>query len=295
MKVSVVTTTYNQEKYIEQALRSALDQQASFDYEVLVGEDCSTDGTRDVLRRLEAEFPPPRLKVVYNERNLGLFTNYRNVFARCTGEYMAFLEGDDYWIGADKLQKQVDYLDAHPDAAACFHDTLVFQEVGGQQELFRKGLSKERYDELDVLEDLFLHSSSLVTRTRIVHQLGVRSTEKILGDWPFFMFLAKFGYFGRVEGVMSAHRKHATGIWNQTRTQDRIRDMVDFFDWANELYDHRHDRFIQAMKKHWRIHFLAEAKILELAAKLQEAARLLADKDHGSNAPAHPTPPAAGR
>ena len=280
MKLSVIMATYNHEKYIEQAIRSVIAQQTNFPFELLIGEDCSTDRTRDVIDRLAREFPD-RLKPEFNSPNLGLFANYRRLFARATGEYMAFLEGDDYWIGTEKLQRQVDFLDGHPECVGCFHDTRVFQDDGsGPEELFRPNLKKEFFDELDVFDDLFLHSSALVARTQVVRQIPDRETEKVLGDWPFFMFLLKFGRFGRITGsgdgagaVWSAHRKHAAGVWNRTQTEQRIKDLMDIFDWANELYGRKHDRFIRAMKKHWTIHLRAEAKILELQQQLADARR----------------------
>ena len=270
MKLSVVTTTYNHEKYVEQCLRSSLTQDTDFDYEVLVGDDCSTDGTREVLRRLETEFPN-RLKVTYNGANLGLFGNYKNLLARCSGQYLAFLEGDDYWIGTDKLRRQVAHLDDHPDAAACFPDTIVFQDDGSGEALFRRGPAKERYDVLDMLEDLLLHSSSLVVRRDALRGLFDHGHGRVLGDWPLFIYIARSGYLDRIDGVMSAHRKHPKGIWNRANAQERVRDVMHIFDLANAVLEGKHDRFIQAMKRHWQIHLMAEDRIHQLERELAAA------------------------
>jgi glycosyltransferase involved in cell wall biosynthesis len=259
---------------------------------VLVGEDCSTDATRDVLGRLEKEFPQ-RLQVAYNETNVGLFENYRRLLARCTGEYVAFLEGDDYWIGTDKLRKQVNYLDTHPDAAACFHDTLVFQDDGSGEELFQRGARKEKYDVLDMLEDLLLHSSSLVTRRSAIqgifdHRGG--GGGGVIGDWPLFIYIAKSGYLGRIDGVMSAHRKHPLGVWNRASAHERVQDVMKIFDLANALFEGRHDRFIQAMKRHWQMHLMAEDRIHRLERQL--AAALVQSGQQDSNR--RPPDPKAG-
>src|SRR4051794_24115327 len=114
MKLSVLIATYNQKQYIAQAVRSALMQQTNFDFEVVVADDCSSDGTDVILRELMAE-NPGRLRVLFNEKNLGIHGNYRNAWFQCKGQYVALLEGDDYWTAAHKLQRQVDFLDAHPD------------------------------------------------------------------------------------------------------------------------------------------------------------------------------------
>jgi len=105
----------------------------------------------------------------------------------------------------------------------------------------------------------------------VVRKTPTRDTEKVIGDWPFFMFLAKYGHFGRIDGVMSAHRKHAAGVWNRATADQRIKDLMDIYDWANELYERKHDRFIRAMKKHWTYHLRAEAKIMELQQQLADA------------------------
>src|SRR6476646_9455354 len=107
MKLSVLICAYNQEPYIEQAVRSALAQRANFDFEIVIGEDHSRDATPDILRRL-AEEHPNRIRLTINDKNLGMHGNYRATYDRCRGAYIALLEGDDYWIDPLKLQKQVD-------------------------------------------------------------------------------------------------------------------------------------------------------------------------------------------
>src|SRR6476659_1088354 len=111
VKVSVLIVTYNHEKFIETAVRSALAQEADFEFEIVIGEDCSKDGTAAVVKKLAAEFPD-RIRAVCNEKNLGLHQNYRQSYFRCRGQYIALLEGDDIWTDKRKLQKQVAYLDA---------------------------------------------------------------------------------------------------------------------------------------------------------------------------------------
>lgn len=125
--VSIVVTTYNHERYIEECLRSILVQRVSFPYEVLVGEDCSTDGTADVLRRLRPEFPPC-FKFFLREQNMGPVRNGEDLYARASGKYLASIEGDDFWTFDGKLQQQVDYLESHPLCSATFTRCTVVGE-----------------------------------------------------------------------------------------------------------------------------------------------------------------------
>src|SRR5579872_2594917 len=113
MKLSVMLITYNHELFIAQTLEGILEQRVNFDYEIVVGEDCSTDRTRDILMDFHNRYPR-RILIQARHRNLGMMRNLEQTLSKCRGEYVALIEGDDYWTCRDKLQKQVDFLDAHP-------------------------------------------------------------------------------------------------------------------------------------------------------------------------------------
>ena len=124
--VSVVVTVFNHAPYIEACLRGIAMQQCDFPIEVLVGEDCSTDNTREVLKKLEAELPD-YFHIFYREQNMGAKgdNNSNDLVSRARGKYLACCEGDDFWTYELKLQKQVDFLETHPDYVACFHHCTV--------------------------------------------------------------------------------------------------------------------------------------------------------------------------
>ena len=115
--VSVCITTYNQEKYIAKSIESCLQQETDFNYEILVGEDDSSDGTRHICRDYSEKYPD-KIRLFLNERKSVIYIdgrptgrwNFRNLLNKSKGEYIAFCEGDDFWTDAEKLQKQVDYL-----------------------------------------------------------------------------------------------------------------------------------------------------------------------------------------
>ncbi|MCR5788735.1 MAG: glycosyltransferase [Lachnospiraceae bacterium] len=129
IRLSVIFITYNHEKYVEKALRSVLTQETDFDFEVVVGEDCSTDRTREILTAVAAEYPDKTVRLRFREENSGRPTlNVYETTKACQGEYLAYLEGDDYWSDPHKLQKQVDFLEAHPEYIACTHDHVMIDE-----------------------------------------------------------------------------------------------------------------------------------------------------------------------
>jgi glycosyltransferase involved in cell wall biosynthesis len=131
IKVSVVILTFNQKNFIAQAIESALAQETDFDFEILVGDDCSTDGAREVIAAYAAQYPD-QVKAVLHPKNLGqngLF-NTIETLKLAQGQYIAPMDGDDYWTDPLKLQKQVNYMETHPDFSACFHNALITYEDG---------------------------------------------------------------------------------------------------------------------------------------------------------------------
>lgn len=129
VKVSVLMLAYNHENYIRQALDSVVGQRTDFRFEVMVGEDCSTDATRRIIREYAQKYPD-LVKPLFRKKNLGASRNLVSTLRRCTGEYIAFLEGDDHWIDMDKLQKQADYLDIHPECAGVMTKVAVIDRYG---------------------------------------------------------------------------------------------------------------------------------------------------------------------
>ena len=123
-KVSIIMPVYNHEPFIRQALESVLMQRTDFDYELLVGDDASQDGSQAIIREMEPLFQG-KMKPVLRGKNLGALANGKDLLERARGKYLAFLEGDDYWLDPLKLQKQADFLDTHPDYAACYHKNRV--------------------------------------------------------------------------------------------------------------------------------------------------------------------------
>ena len=118
MKISVAIITYNQQDTIRQTLDSILCQQGDFELEVVIGEDCSTDNTWAICQEY-AERYPKQVVLLENTSNLGIMANFARVMKACTGEYVGICAGDDYWCDEQKLQKQLDYMTAHPECGVC--------------------------------------------------------------------------------------------------------------------------------------------------------------------------------
>lgn len=129
--VSVYMITYNQEKYIAMAIESVINQKVNFQYELLIGEDASTDGTADIVDKYKRLYPD-RIKVFHREKNLGIRKNGHLLMNECKGKYVAVLEGDDYWCFDRKLQMQVDYLEENEDIIATAHNVYSI-DINGKE------------------------------------------------------------------------------------------------------------------------------------------------------------------
>lgn len=127
--VSVIVPTYNHEKYIAQALDSILAQKISFSMEILIGDDCSTDNTIQILKKYKTQYPD-LIKLFLQSENVGATRNAYNLLTNAQGKYLATLEGDDYWIDNNKLQDQVDFLEKHKEYIGCTHAFLIVDEFG---------------------------------------------------------------------------------------------------------------------------------------------------------------------
>ena len=133
IKVSIAMITYNHERFLKEALDSILCQKTNFPFEVVIGEDCSMDNTRKIVQEYEEKYPDI-IKPLYHKKNKGMIGNVYEVLMNCTGEYIAFLEGDDYWTDINKLQKQVDFLDVNKDYFMVAHECSMVDIEGKEIE-----------------------------------------------------------------------------------------------------------------------------------------------------------------
>lgn len=123
-------TTYNHAPYLRQAIESVLSQQTSFGVELVLGEDCSTDGTAELCREYAAKYPG-RVRLVTGGRNVGWRANYRRTFDACRGKYVAYCDGDDWWTDPCKLQMQADLMESDPGCGMCYTGADEYWQAEG--------------------------------------------------------------------------------------------------------------------------------------------------------------------
>lgn len=231
-KVSIIMITYNQEQYIEQAVESVMMQQTDFPFKVFVGEDCSTDRTAEILKDLEKKHPD-NLKVIYRPENLGGGINFLETSLFAEGEYVAVLEGDDYWVCPHKLQKQVDFFDKNPDHAICFSRTEVYH-LGinpNKVHLVRPSFEfDKKFFTIETLlaEKSFMSTPSIMYRfsnfykvTRLLYNDPQRgyNTDTVLN-----ILNAQYGKIGFIDEVLAAYRfASCPDSWSNKPMKDKIK------------------------------------------------------------------------
>jgi glycosyltransferase involved in cell wall biosynthesis len=230
-RVSVAMVTYNQEKFLAQAIESVLAQDWR-DWELVIGEDCSTDDTLAVATRYETAHPD-QIRVLRNETNLGGRGNYIRTLSACRGEFLAQLDGDDFWSDSTKLSQQVAWLDQHPECALVFSPTLQDkQSFGLPPTIHYPPKRQEFYGLEDLLWGNFIGSGSVLWRELDVEGLPDWFLSVPVGDWPLHVLCAQKGRIGYIDKVMSVHREHDLGVWsklsNLARVQQRL-DVREFF------------------------------------------------------------------
>lgn len=224
--LSIHCITYNHEKFIARALDGFLMQQTDFDFEIVVGEDCSTDGTRRILLDYKERYPE-KIKLILHEKNVGMQTNGAMVGAACKGKYLAICEGDDYWTDSLKLQKQVDFLEANPDFAICFHRVRIKHEDGSQAD----EISNQNQKEVSTFEDLaagnFIHTLSCVFRTNLFGALPDWFGGLSVGDYVVHLLNAQHGKIKFLPDIMAVYRVHSGGVWSAQSEERRMLGMYE--------------------------------------------------------------------
>lgn len=239
MMVSICCITYNQEGYIKDALDGFLKQKTSFPYEVLIHDDASTDRTGQIIREYADRYPDiikPILQTE-NQYSKGL-TNISGTFnfPRASGRYVAMCEGDDYWVDEEKLQMQVDYMEAHPDCSICFHSAEVQVLERAVTERQMRPFFKNRVVAPEEIIDKRsgYPTASLLFRTEMVKDLPDFYVQAPIADIPLQLLAAARGYGYYIDRPMCVYRLGGAASWTSMMKQGD--------------YEGKQQRYFQQMK-----------------------------------------------
>lgn len=220
--VSVFCWTYNHEPYIRDCLNGFVSQKTNFKFEVIIHDDASTDKTTDIIKEYEAKYPDI-IKATYQKENqtskgVEISRNFMLPYAK--GKYIAMCEGDDYWCDENKLQKQFDYLQAHPDYTACVHNTLIKNYFDESERNFclKQEDCNMNLDEIVLNFGAMFHTSSVMVRKE--YYMYPKEFKGSVGDYPRAIYCALKGNVHYFSDVMSVYRVGTIGSWTYRNKAD---------------------------------------------------------------------------
>lgn len=240
--VSVSCTTYNHAAYIRQCLDPILGQQTNFPFEIVIHDDASTDGTREIIEEYVAKYPDIIFPIFQKENQYskgirGLPSRYN--YPRCRGRYIAICEGDDYWTDPLQLQKQVDFLEAHDDYVMTYHDMVV---VDQDSIIIEKSPIPSRHKKDASTEDLILGRRVPMTLTlcfrNVIKEFPPEKNKVTNGDTFLISLLGNYGK-GKWLGADIGHamyRSHPGGVWSMVNSDDKLPVRVNTYYWLYKYY-----------------------------------------------------------
>lgn len=256
--VTVVCITYKHEEFIAQALDSFLMQKTNFKFKVFVGEDCGPDGTADIIREYAAKYPNIIVPFL-RENNMGAQRNLIDMCQQATSPYIALCEGDDYWVDAYKLQKQVDYMEAHPEIRVCCTQTEIVAPEDWHLRSWYKPMPDGKlllpdstpgykrfptFTPSQILNINVAHTSTHFYRWNYDLVLPDWYFEGIIGDMPLLLMQLGNTRLGHIPEVTSAYRINEGSIFfNKNRDQHFLNTRRDMIRYLNGLHDYAKTNF----------------------------------------------------
>lgn len=240
IKLSIICNTYNHESYIEDALNSFLRQKCDFRYEILIHDDASTDNTQKIIKDFQKRYPEIVKPILQKEnqysKNIKILEMFQ--YPRVRGDYIAFCEGDDYWIDDNKLKKQVDFLDRNPNIDICAHGA---QKVIANTKEIIGTITPSKKDIIFTLDDVILGGGGFVATNSLVYR------SLLTNDPPSFRNFFALDYSMQIHGslrggmgylgdVMSSYRIASDNSWT-LRMQNNPEKYIELIEKVNRMLD----------------------------------------------------------
>jgi glycosyltransferase involved in cell wall biosynthesis len=280
MKLSVCMITYNHANFIHKAIEGVMLQKTGFDYELFIGEDCSTDNTRQICLKYQQSYPD-RIRLLLNETNKGIAANFIYTLSQCTGEYIAICEGDDYWTDPYKLQKQVDFLDNNPDCSFCYTNSYSFYD--GNENEKRISITEKPPEKYDL--EYFLTYSPNITHLTKVYRKSMNPENlpdwicKVIKlDYVFNILHLEKGKAGYVDDITSCYRIHSGGVISYTNRIKNLENILyPILNLEKHFYPEYQDLFLRIKRYHYdelALEYLRKGSIIKYLQYISLAFRI---------------------
>ncbi|MDJ1502654.1 glycosyltransferase [Xanthocytophaga agilis] len=258
-KVSICMITYNHAKYIAQAIESVLMQETTFDYELVIGDDCSTDNTREIIQIYKNKHPD-KIRLLLPDNNLGMMRNFTTTLSSCTGDFIALLDGDDYWTCSQKLQKQINFLEANTDYSICFHKVVLHYESREHLNYESNKDQSETSSYKDLCLENYISTPSIVFSRKNITKLPDWLINAKVGDWTLSLYVAQFGKIKFFNEAMGVYRYHNGGVWSTLTYIEQTQKLINIYDFLKKNLPSHYIPFLDKGKKKARQHLFSLVK-----------------------------------
>jgi len=233
---SIVVITYNQQNYIEQTLKSAINQKVDFNFEIIISDDCSTDKTQEIIQNILNNY---KGNYIFNKnsKNLGVFLNYKKALNLCKGKYISTLPGDDYWQNPNRLQLQKQFFDKNPDCGLVHSDCDILYTA--KNKLVKNHHKINRHNILtgnNIFEKLLLNNliiAQTVCFKKLVFDkhidLDYYNTNFMMEDYPMWLELSKHTKFGYIDESLATYRIIDNSLGHPTTIKKRFAFLESYF------------------------------------------------------------------
>jgi glycosyltransferase involved in cell wall biosynthesis len=239
--VSVCMITYNHEEFISQAIEGILMQNCNFQVELLIGEDYSTDYTRQICQEYASKYS--NINLLPSETNLGMIPNFRRTLSACNGKYIALCEGDDYWTDPYKLQKQVDFLESHPDYTMLHTNKAVLfnNKLHTDNSLvIKSGYIFEELMFVPLISTLTVLCRADFLKDSLARvSLLIESRNWLMGDFPLWLDIAQnhqIAYLNKVTGVYRFLDESVSHSKNNDKSYRFEHSVIDVKEYYYKIY-----------------------------------------------------------
>jgi glycosyltransferase involved in cell wall biosynthesis len=233
--VSIACLTFNHESFLSDAIESFLIQKCNFNYEIVIGDGGSTDSNRLIIENYKKK-NPEQIITVLPTKDPGIFQTLELIISECQGKYIAFCEGDDYWIDENKLQKQVDFLENHSDYSLCFHKTHILQDGIIQDIQTPVPANPDIYS---LAEINYIYTPSCLYKSETIKSIPKQFLKHGIGDYFLHMMAASKGKIKYLDAPMAIYRIHQGGIWTKS---DKVKRLLVFGNVLIELFNYFTDK-----------------------------------------------------
>ena len=259
VKLSVIVPAYNVELYLRECLASIVSQRVNFVYEVICCDDCSQDKSLDIIKEYQKKFPKI-VRFVENKKNLGSAKTSYELHKIAKGQYIAWIDGDDYLIDANRFQEQVDFLDSHKNFSAVSGNSIIKYQDGSPDDLIVKSaISKEHSVEDVIMAKVYFHTSAIMYRNLYKDRVPKFFSHKYgNGDWLRTILHASLGKVGYIDKIVSVYRIHKQGEWSRMNDFEKNIRNTDACIYFNKFLDYKYDALFSRRIKIFIEHIFAQ-------------------------------------